>query len=248
MKNPLASFKKREIFIWVLSVVIITASFFIGEDKNYVSLAASLIGATALIFNAKGDFIGQFFMIAFAILYAIVSYTEAYYGEMITYLGMTLPSGVISAIIWIKNTSDKSKREVKIHRVSARGHVIIFLLTIVVTGAFYFILGALNTNNLIVSTISVATSFLASTYTFLRSPYFGLAYAANDVVLIVLWSMSVAEDLSYLPMLMCFVAFFFNDVYSFINWLRMKKAQTESAPAAVSEESVSDEIEEVVEN
>ncbi len=238
MKKFLAGFKKREIFIWVLSVVIIIVSFFIGEDKNYVSLAASLIGATALILNAKGDFIGQFFMIAFAILYAIVSYAESYYGEMITYLGMSLPSGVISAVSWMKNTSDKTKREVKIRRVSPRGHVVIFLLTAVVTGAFYFILGALNTNNLIVSTVSVATSFLASTYTFLRSPYFGLAYAANDVVLIVLWSMSVSKDLAYLPVLMCFVAFLINDLYSFFNWLRLRKAQT----AEVREEKTEEEI------
>ncbi len=232
MKKFLSSFRKREIFIWVLSVVTILVSFFIGKDKNYISLAASLIGATALILNAKGDFIGQFFMVAFAILYAIVSFSEHYYGEMITYLGMSLPSGVISAIIWIKNTKDKTKREVKIRKITPTVIVIVLLLTLAVTVAFYFILEALNTKNLIVSTISVATSFLASVLTFLRSPYFAVAYALNDIVLIVLWTMSVVEDLSYLPTLMCFYVFLLNDVYSFFNWLRLRKLQSKEEKVA----------------
>lgn len=226
MKRIPLSFRKREIFIWALSVAVIFVAFFIGEDKSYLSLAASLIGATALIFNAKGDFTGQFFMVVFAVLYAIVSYEERYYGEMITYLGMTLPSGLISALIWMKNTKSKAKREVKIRKITAGMFWCVTGLTVAVTVAFYFILGALNTNNLIVSTISVATSFFASALTLLRSPYFGLAYALNDIVLIALWSMSVAEDISYIPTLMCFCVFLINDVYSFFNWLRLRKLQS----------------------
>lgn len=53
-------------------------------------------------------------------------------------------------------------------------------------GRLYFILRAFNTANIIPGTISVTTSFVAVYLTFRRSPYFALAYAANDVVLIVL--------------------------------------------------------------
>jgi hypothetical protein len=34
-----------------------------------------------------------------------------------------------------------------------------------------------------------------------RSPYFALAYAANDVVLIVLWTLAAVEDISYLSVI-----------------------------------------------
>ena len=61
--------------------------------------------------------------------------------------------------------------------------------------------------------------------TFRRSPYFALAYAANDVVLIVLWAMAALEDITYLSVLICFVMFLVNDLYGFVSWKRMEQRQ-----------------------
>ena len=44
------------------------------------------------------------------------------------------------------------------------------------------------------------------------------------LVLIVLWIMASAQDSSYVSVTVCFVAFFFHDVYGFISWQRMKRA------------------------
>ena len=59
---------------------------------------------------------------------------------------------------------------------------VMFLLAAIVTVVFYFILKAFNTNNIIPSTISVTTSFVAAYLTYRRSPYFAIAYALNDIV------------------------------------------------------------------
>ena len=56
-----------------------------------------------MIFNAKGNPIGQFLTIVFSLLYGIISYGFSYYGEMITYLGMTMPMSVFALVSWIKN-------------------------------------------------------------------------------------------------------------------------------------------------
>lgn len=84
---------------------------------------------------------------------------------------------------------------------------------------------------LIPSTISVATSFAASALVFYRSPYYGLAYAANDLVLIVLWILAAMDDPVYVPMVLCFAMFMVNDLYGFINWMQMRKRQ-KKAPSA----------------
>ena len=75
------------------------------------------------------------------------------------------------------------------------------------------------------STLSVTTSFLAVYLTFRRSAYFPLAYAANDLVLIVLWTLAAMEDPSYLSVVICFVMFLVNDGYGFLSWSRMQKRQ-----------------------
>ena len=74
------------------------------------------------------------------------------------------------------------------------------VLGIVTTLVFYFILSAFDTPNLLFSTLSVTTSFMAAYLTFLRSPYYGVGYGLNDIVLIILWILASIEDISYLPM------------------------------------------------
>ncbi|MBQ5841218.1 MAG: nicotinamide mononucleotide transporter, partial [Clostridia bacterium] len=192
---------------------------------SYLTLAASLIGVTSLIFAAKGNPISQVLMVIFSILYGIISYTFAYYGEMITYLGMTMPMAVLALISWLKNPFEGNRAEVKVNAISKKEVAFMWVLTAVVTVVFYFILRAFNTANLLPSTLSVTTSFAAVYLTFRRSPYYALAYAANDVVLIVLWIMAALTEVRYLSVVVCFVAFLVNDLYGFISWRRMGKRQ-----------------------
>lgn len=220
-------FSKGEIALWCFSVLFITVSFCIFDRDGYLTLIASLIGVTSLIFNAKGNPIGQLLMIVFSVLYGIISFGFSYYGEMMTYLGMTAPMALFALISWLKNPYNGNRAEVKVNRLGRKETVLMVILTACVTCVFYFILEYFDTANLIPSTVSVTTSFLAVYLTFIRSPYFALAYAANDVVLIVLWVMATLNDVSYLSVVICFMMFLINDIYGFINWRRMEKRRAE---------------------
>lgn len=159
MKKWITYFSKEERILWMSSVGLIIVSFAIFDRESYLTLAASLIGVTSLIFNAKGNPFGQLLMVVFSLLYGIISYTFSYYGEMIIYLGMTMPMAVFALISWLRN------------------------------------------------------------------PYFAVAYATNDLVLIVLWVLASLEDVRYISVVVCFVAFLVNDIYGFINWRKMEIRQ-----------------------
>ena len=223
--NKKSYFSKGELALWLSSVLLIIVSFFAFDRVNYLTLIASLIGATSLIFNAKGNPFGQILMIVFSVFYGVISYTFAYYGEMITYLGMTAPMAAFALVSWLKNPYNGNRSEVKVNRIGRTEIGFMFLLTAVVTAIFFFILDVLNTANIFFSTLSITTSFIAVYLTFRRSPFFALAYAANDIVLIVMWVMAVAEDVSYISVLICFAMFLVNDIYGFISWLKMEKRQ-----------------------
>ena len=225
IKSSLNYFTKWELALWGSSVLLIIISFILFDRANYMTLTASVIGATSLIFSAKGHPAGQVFMIIFSILYGIISFRCAYYGEMVTYLGMTLPMAVISLVAWLKNPFSDDKTEVKVNKLKHLDIILMTLLTTIVTIAFYFILKYFNTANLIPSTISITTSFVAAYLTFRRSPYFAAAYALNDVVLIILWIMATTTDMSYFSVIICFVIFLVNDIYGFANWCKMQKRQ-----------------------
>lgn len=228
MKKILNYFSKGELILWVSSVTLIAVFFMIFDRENYLTLAASLIGGTALIFNAKGNPIGQGLIIIFAVLYAVISYSFSYYGEMITYLGMSAPMAVIALVSWLRNPYNGNRAEVKVNRLKLKEIIFMVILTIAVTVIFYFILKNLGTANIVPSTISVTTSFAAAYLTFRRSPFYALAYAANDLILLVLWTLAALSDISYLSVIICFVMFLINDIYGFINWRKMRKRQQAS--------------------
>ena len=225
MKKLFNYFSKLEIALWLTSVSLIVMSFLAFDRTNYLTLLASLVGVTSLIFNAKGNPFGQLLMVIFSILYGVISYTFSYYGEMITYLGMTMPMAVFALISWLRNPYNGNKAEVKVNTISRKEHFLMWIVTIIITIIFYYILTFFDTANIVPSTISVTTSFLAIYLTFRRSPYFALAYAANDIVLIILWMLASLSNVRYISVVVCFIAFLFNDIYGFINWQKMKIRQ-----------------------
>lgn len=223
IKSSIKNLNSFEQKLWLLSVIIVTLSFLIFRSENFMTLIASLIGVTALIFVAKGDVLGQILTIVFSLLYSLISFGFAYYGEMVTYMGMTAPIALMSVITWLKNPY--SEKQVKIRKLSPKQYLVLLIVSLIVTWLFYYILVFFNTTNIVFSTISVTTSFLASALMMLRDSYYALAYAANDLVLIVLWVMATMESISYVSMIACFSIFFINDIYGYVNWSRMKKHQ-----------------------
>lgn len=225
LSEKLNYFTKGELVLWIASVTAIIVSFLIFDRENFLTLIASLIGVTSLIFCAKGNPFGQILIIFFSVFYGIISFTFAYYGEMITYLGMTAPMAVISLVSWLKNPYNDNKSEVKVNMLKLSDIIIMIVLTAVVTLIFYYILDMLHTSNMIVSTISVTTSFIAVYLTFRRSPFYAIGYALNDIVLVIMWTLASFADISYISVVVCFVIFLANDIYGFISWNKMQKRQ-----------------------
>ncbi len=229
MKKLFGTLTKFERVLWLMSIGVIAGSALLSQslagETDILSTLASLIGVTSLIFIAKGNVVGQGLTVVFSLFYGFISLGFRYYGEMLTYLGMTAPMAVLAIFTWLKHPSEKGASEVLAAKLTKKRLILGAILTVVVTVVFYFILAMLNTANIVVSTISVATSFIASYLTWCRSPYYALGYAANDIVLIVLWTAAAFEKPSSLAMVSCFAAFLANDIYGYISWKRRMAVQ-----------------------
>lgn len=226
MNNPFKSFTKKEWLLWIISLVIVTASNLLSEDTSVLTLSAALIGVTSLVFAAIGNAWAQVLMVIFSILYGIISYRFRYWGEMITYLGMSLPMAVWSLITWVKHPSKDNGNNVEIRSLTRKNVVLLVISGAVVTALFYFVLDALGTPNMLFSTVSVTTSFMAASLTMLRSPYYAVGYALNDLVLIVLWVLASVNEPVYIPVAVNFTIFFFNDMYGFVSWKKRAALQS----------------------
>lgn len=224
MNNPIKNLSKLDLIIWTVSLSILTISNFTSGNFDPLTLIATYIGITSLIFAAKGNAIGQILMIVFSILYAVISYRFKYWGEMTTYLGMTLPMAVWSAVTWIKNPA-KNGNEVAIQKLTLKHTIRLIIFSAIITAVFCCLLYLFNTPNIVFSTISITTSFLAASLTMLRSSYYALWYALNDIVLIILWTFASMENPIYIPVVINFIIFLINDIYGFVNWKKRESTQ-----------------------
>ena len=136
MKKKLDYFTHTELALWLISVFLIIISFSVFDRENLLTLLASLIGVTSLIFSAKGNPFGQLLMVVFSLLYGVISYTFSYYGEMITYLGMTMPMAAFALISWLKNPYQGNRAEVKVNSISRTENIFMWVITILITSAF----------------------------------------------------------------------------------------------------------------
>lgn len=219
------SLTRFELVLWIVSLFSVSVAFAMSANNDWLTLMTSCVGLTALIFVAKGDIAGQILTVLFSCLYAVISWRFNYYGEMITYMGMTTPIALMSVVSWARHPYAGQSTEVTVAKMTRKKTSIMWILTALTTLIFFFILRAFSTANLTMSTVSIATSFLASYLMLMRSKNYALAYAANDCVLITLWSLASMTDTTYTPMVVCFVMFLLNDLYGFASWHKMQQRQ-----------------------
>lgn len=155
-------FTKGERALWFGSVFVIIAAFYFFDRSNYFTLFASLLGSHIPHFLTQREIRSVNFLCSFQpALRNHFIFTFSYYGEMLTYVGMTMPMAVFALISWLKNRLTGTRMEVSVNHLARTEWRFMYLAAILVTALFYFILGYFQTANLVPSTLSVTTSFIA---------------------------------------------------------------------------------------
>ena len=120
LKKATGYFTPAEKLLWGASVGLLLASYGAFGGQGAANLAASLVGVTSLSFCAKGNPFGQALMILFSTMYGVISLGFAYYGEFLTYVGMTLPMAALSLVSWLKNPYEGQRSQVKVGHVGKK--------------------------------------------------------------------------------------------------------------------------------
>ena len=226
MKNFFKNWNLFEKMFLISSLLVITICFLFTNDKSIITLLTSIFGILTVLCGAKGLIVAPIINIIYNVVYTIISISEHYYGEAIIYIFLMMPINIITIVSWLKNKSKENKNIVKVNKIKTKEYICLFITTILLTIGFYFLLKVLNTNELIISTISLVTSIIASYLMLRRSSNYAIVYILNDIILITLWSISVKNNgAKYIPIVITFIVFFINDIYGFISWKKREKNQ-----------------------
>ena len=215
---------EKSFLICGLLTSIISSIIFNGTVID--TLYTSLYLITALLMS-KGKVECYFVGFVSVFFYGIVSYNQGYYGELIITAFLTFPIMIIGIISWLRH-QDKEEDTVIISSLSKKEITIALLSQLVLFWIYYFILKAFNTDLLVISTMSVVTSVLASYFEARRSELSLFCYIANDLVIITLWLIPIISgQIELISVLVGPILLLINDIYGSYNWRRLKKQQKE---------------------
>ena len=226
MKKLFKDWNLFEIIFMFASILVLTLCFAFSNDRDVFPFISSIIGVIAVLMLAKGLVIAPIVNIVYCVVYSILSIVQCYYGEAIIYIFLMIPIYAMSIVSWLRNKNPENKSTVKIKEIKGMEYLYLAIGTLVATFGFYFLLKALNTSELIVSTLSLVSSAVASYLMLRRCSYYAIGFIVNDVILIILWGLAMGRSgLGYLPTVISFVVFLVNDIYGLIHWKREEKKQ-----------------------
>jgi nicotinamide mononucleotide transporter PnuC len=218
--------------IFLIASVVLPVTVGVVSGSGLLEICTSVLSLIVAIFTAKAKIEGYVLCLVSAVLYAIVSYKVQLYGETIICAVINIPVVIYGIINWARNQrKDNSKGNVVTIGWTGATEVICVVLSQIIMGVgYYFMLKAFNTENLLLSTISICTSVLAG-YLVARRSQLGLfGYAVNDIVVITLWALITANGSpNSAVMLVMPCMYLINDIYGTIEWRRLKKGQKTQA-------------------
>lgn len=178
---------------------------------------------TALLL-AKGKYACYIIGIISTFFYAAVSYSNHYYGEVIIALCCTLPLTILGLVNWLRHLD--SKKVVIIKDITTKEILLLVASQAIMAVGYYYLLDAFGTSNLLVSTISISVSLIATYLEARRSEYGFVGYILNDIILIVLWGIPfISGDVTLATAWLCPILLLVNDIYGVNNWKKIKQRQ-----------------------
>lgn len=216
-------FEKLYLFVGIV-VGILTSIIFNGTIIDSLYTVTYL---TTAILMSKGKVESYFIGIISVFFYGIVSYNQGYYGELLITIFLTFPMMIIGIISWLKH-QDKDEDVVIISSLSKKEIVFAFSSQLILFWVYYFLLKAFNTDLLMISSLSIVTSVLATYFEARRSELSLFCYVANDLILITLWMIPIINGVtSLISVLIGPMLLLVNDIYGSYNWKRLKDIQKE---------------------
>lgn len=195
-------------------------------NSSWLIIVYSIVVIISVFLLTKGNFVGNILQVIASIMYAIISFNSKYFGETITCLLINLPVYSISIVTWLKNRQSNSNT-IKINKIKIKETIAISFASVAIFVLLYFMLKAFNTANLVVSTISMTLSVIATYLVMRRCEYNFVFYLLQNLISIVLWLPIVYANIAYLPTVVNFCIFAILNTTGIINWAKLKKNQKE---------------------
>ena len=214
------------ILISVGFLAIVFTSIFL--DVSWYLIINALLAIFCVFTQAKGKVITQFLGLIWSAFYIYIAYKFHYYGEVILTIVAVIPMYIYGIIHWLKNKKGDSDEVVIRQQFSKKEWLALIIGLAVGFVVIYFLLKALNTAQLLISTASFILLLLAMYMLIRRHKWNLVPFLLQDIINPLFWiPVIVAGQTGYVIMLIHLLFQIIYDIYGTIEWNKKAKAQKE---------------------
>lgn len=211
-------------WLYLIAGVISITTLSIIYKSSALTIILSLFGIFYVTFLAKQIKFSVIFGLVQTILYIIQSALYNNWGEFAINILVVFPLLLSTLITWL------SKKEkgvvVTTHEISWKEWLILILIDLVISIAFYFILDYFETPYLIFATISVFFTSMANYLLLRKSFYMFFVFIATNATMILIWLMPIIEgvekNFETIPMLVLLCFYTISNILGIVNWRKRK--------------------------
>ena len=191
-------------------------------NNYWLATLNGILGLLSIFLQAKGFFFAPLICIMDCLFYGMFSFKYNYIGEFIVYIFILIPINLYATIQWI--IYKKFDKTIYPNKLGKKETIIIILTSCAILIGGYFLLNALNSEQILLNTLSMYTLAYANYLLSRRCVWGFLYYILNDIVLIALWGITISlGDTHILSFFICTIAYLICDIYGIYNWLNLKK-------------------------
>lgn len=204
------------------------------------------IDAVVVLFNidlvCRGKVIGIYIGILECILYIVICSMSGLWGEVIKLSTINIPLNILSLVVWTRNVKNNksSTSSIEIRKLSQKGYFVLVGLGIVCLIGGYFLLGALGTSSLYISTLTFTFGMLAKVLSSLRYKEAYYMSLTNQTITLALWfsMIFIAGPESSLMGIVIYIACIADSVFGIITWKGMYKQSKKTQGVILAKRSV----------
>lgn len=205
--------------IFLIGIVSIISLYFLGIGwvegdipLLLMDTVAAICGIFSVVLCAKGKKSGFIFGLINVVFYAIISFTNQYYGEVMLNTLFYIPMNIISYILWSKK--EDSNNDVIARALTVPQIFIGIVVIAIITYGYHLILASLGGAMTMLDGTTTILSIVATVLMAARYAEQWMCWIIVDMITVILWV--VAGD----PvMIVMWGAYTVNAIYGYIIWL-----------------------------
>lgn len=230
LKNTLTGWSKKEV-TWLVSCNVLTiVTAFLSGSSAFI-LIFSVISITNLILAAKGKVFNYILGLIAAVMYAVISYQNHVYGQLLLAVLFLCPIQFYGWYNWTRPQNTTKEKQIKIRKLSLAQFSKIIVFIVIISAIYgYFVLYMYfgQSVGLVADAIVEITSIVAFILTVLLYKEFWILWLTVDVLTISIWVDGILDSaitIAVIPVIITKIVALINAVYGYMSWRRTYNLQ-----------------------